>query len=518
MINIYSRYMNKTWLTQLHFLTQVGDEVPTIFSHAVIDQTRRIITNGINDTAQSRKEVEWVTIDGIGSKDLDDAIWAERTSKWYRAYIHISDVAEAIPIYSPIDLEALRRTTSIYRRDNVIPMIPEWLSNDLLSLDGKRKNNTITLQIDLDSEWVPFDSDIYESRFTSHKRYDYDSFHSDASDPDSTYYGTLNLLSEITQKLHKNRAMQGWSLYPSIEDQPDITSHESSHTQKIKTHKNAHKIVEACMVLANHTLWTYMATNELLWIFRQHSALDEGAFYTPKSGPHRWLAINTGYTHGTSPIRRVADLVNHRILKAHKRWDKPPYEQKTVRTIVTHTNKTLLRIATLWQEMDIGKKTIDRYTNRLWDRLGTNDLWHFIRRASQDKGYRIPTLIRDTILEDINDHNSATWHWAVWIILLWDDITLKKALHHAVIVQKRISALSFLNILVHTRLIRWTPTIFSLHEASESDKFETQMHLPQSKVISYTVGIGKVSSMEEVRWRARGQLVQRIFKHYMWIK
>ena len=79
------------------------------------NQTRLIEQNGINDQAVRRKYEEGISIDGIESLDLDDAIWVEKTSTGYAVFVHISDVTEAVPIYTPLDLEALKRTTSIYR-------------------------------------------------------------------------------------------------------------------------------------------------------------------------------------------------------------------------------------------------------------------------------------------------------------------------------------------------------------------------------------------------------------------
>lgn len=85
------------------------------YSPYAMNQTRLIEKNGINDEAVMRKYEEGVSIDGIESLDLDDAIWVEKTSAGYAVFVHISDVTEAVPMYTPLDIEALKRTTSIYR-------------------------------------------------------------------------------------------------------------------------------------------------------------------------------------------------------------------------------------------------------------------------------------------------------------------------------------------------------------------------------------------------------------------
>lgn len=112
-----------------------SDYLPTDFSAYSKNQVNNILTKWINDQAIYRHNIQWITIDWKESLDLDDAIWAERISEWYCLWIHISDVSEYIPIFSPLDLEALKRTTSIYRKNHIINMILEELSNWHISLN-----------------------------------------------------------------------------------------------------------------------------------------------------------------------------------------------------------------------------------------------------------------------------------------------------------------------------------------------------------------------------------------------
>jgi len=129
--------------------------ISDIFTPYHNNQVIRLLNEGINDQAISRQEVIGISIDGAESKDLDDAIYAERTKKGYCLWVHIADVAEVVEIFSPIDLEALKRTTSIYGKDEVIPMIPFELSNGMLSLDtngDEERKLTMTLQMELDRQ------------------------------------------------------------------------------------------------------------------------------------------------------------------------------------------------------------------------------------------------------------------------------------------------------------------------------------------------------------------------------
>lgn len=170
------------------------------YSPYALNQTRLIERNGINDQAVRRKYEEGVSIDGIESLDLDDAIWVEKTSKGYAVFVHISDVTEAVSTYTPLDIEALKRTTSIYRKEGVINMFPPLLSQNLLSLNEIGEKLTLSMQIDLNENGQIRDFHVYESVFKNKKRYDYESFVDDFMNPDSENHDTLQLMYEIARK------------------------------------------------------------------------------------------------------------------------------------------------------------------------------------------------------------------------------------------------------------------------------------------------------------------------------
>lgn len=500
-------------MKKLHFLDSIPEDIPNIFPKEVMEQASEIKKNGIDDTAISRQLVQGITVDGITSLDLDDAIWAERTEKWYRLSVHISDVAEAIEIHSPIDLEAIKRTTSIYRKDYIIPMIPQALSNELLSLNGQQENLTLSVDIDINMDGHVIASRLYESRFHSHKRYDYESFAEDAWNPDAQNYTSIALLDEIATLLHHNRIKRGWQLYLDIEDYPLRIAGQKNLT----SHKNPHRIIEATMIAANHQIWQFLSNNNLRWLFREHLALDEKASYVSEYAAHRWLAISW-YTHFTSPIRRIADLVNHRVIKAFLRHEPSPFLSETLWKIVTYTNKTVLRIQTFGKEIDHeekGRKILERYRNAHGDALVSHHFSPYVRRASREKEYRLPHCIRQTILDDINNQESKTWYWSVGMILLWSDITLKDALYHAVIQDRRISPISFLNILAHTKLFRGESLLFLLDEHTDGKEFFIKIQLPDQTILHRQENVGKIGRMENIKWVARQKLCEKIFRHYM---
>ena len=139
------------------------------YSPYALQQARNIVKYWTIDKAKHREFVEWISIDAKESKDLDDAIWAEKYSNWYKVWIHISDPTENIKKYSPLDLEALKRTTSIYRTNDILNMYPPELANDIFSLKEWREKLTITVEVDLDFEWNIKNFEVYESVFKNKK-------------------------------------------------------------------------------------------------------------------------------------------------------------------------------------------------------------------------------------------------------------------------------------------------------------------------------------------------------------
>ena len=116
-----------------------------------------------------------VTIDGEDAKDLDDAITLSRKGKNYLLGVHIADVSEYVTEYSPLDKEALKRGTSVYLVDRVIPMLPHQLSNGICSLNQGCDRLALSCIMEVDPSGKVVDHQIAETLINVDHRMTYTS-------------------------------------------------------------------------------------------------------------------------------------------------------------------------------------------------------------------------------------------------------------------------------------------------------------------------------------------------------
>lgn len=306
-----------------------------------LNQAKSIIDNWINDQAVKRYLAYWITIDWINSISLDDAIWVEKTIKWYAVFVHISDVTEAVPIYTPLDIEALKRTTNIYTRECVISMLPNNISHWLLSLNKDWNKLTLSIRIDLNDLWEIVNFDVYESYFRNIRRYSYESFMSDYLNRDHEFYKELKLMNEIADKRIRMRTSK-WTIIESNDKNDWIYDDLKINTNVNKIPK---KIIREFMILTNICAAIICVKNNYNSIFICNDLPNWKKYYSNNAW---WLHVwhsSINYSHCTSPIRRYADIVLHRILKiVHLRWEKNPYTKEEIWEIAKHINDIWAKI------------------------------------------------------------------------------------------------------------------------------------------------------------------------------
>ena len=355
-----------------------GYELPVEFPDEVMKFTNNI-TNVVDEKDKAGRldlrNVQTVTIDGEDAKDLDDAITVTKNGDIYQLGVHIADVSHYVTEYSPLDIEALSRGTSVYLVDRVIPMLPHKLSNGLCSLNQGEDRLALSCIMDIDEKGTVLSHKIAETVINVDRRMSYTSVKKILVDKDEEQikeYEALipmfKLMDELAEILRAKRKTRG-----SIDfDFPEtkITLDEEGHTIDVKPYDRnaATKIIEDFMLIANETVAEDYFWQEIPFVYRSHENPDperimklatfinnfgyslkvtaedihpkelqklltkiEGtdeenlisrltlrsmkrAQYTTECIGHFGLAAKY-YCHFTSPIRRYPDLQIHRIIK-----------------------------------------------------------------------------------------------------------------------------------------------------------------------------------------------------------
>lgn len=321
------------------------------------------------------RDVRMVTIDGEDAKDLDDAVSIERLDNGrYRLGVHIADVSHYVREKNPLDKEALKRGTSVYLIDRVIPMLPKKLSNGICSLNPKVDRLTLSCIMDIDSSGKVLDHEIVESVIRTNERMTYTDvtkiLKDNAPELSKRYEYLLDdfkAMEELCNILYKKRTKRGAIDFEFEESK--IILNEFGKPIDIKPYEReiANRIIEEFMLVCNETVAEHMFWSHLPFVYRIHEDPDEEklekfrefiynlgyivkwngevkprnlqeilekvrgkkeetvvstlllrsmmrAKYSPECVGHFGLAAKY-YCHFTSPIRRYPDLQIHRIIK-----------------------------------------------------------------------------------------------------------------------------------------------------------------------------------------------------------
>lgn len=352
--------------------------LPEEFPGAVKTQLKQIPDEVTKDSWAGRKDLRdlpTVTIDGEEAKDLDDAISIERAGEGYLLGVHIADVSHYVQEHTPLDEEALKRGTSVYLVDRVIPMLPHKLSNGICSLNEGEDRLALSCLMEIDSQGNVTGHEIAETVIRSDRRMTYTAVNAIVTDHDpqvtaeyAEFAELFLLMKELADILRKKRHARGSIDFDFPESK--ILLDEKGKPTEIKAYERnaATRIIEDFMLLANETVAEDYFWQELPFLYRTHDKPDEdrmkrlGTFinnfgyvlrmpggqvypkeiqklldkvegtpeellisrltlrsmkqakYTIENTGHFGLAARY-YTHFTSPIRRYPDLQIHRIMK-----------------------------------------------------------------------------------------------------------------------------------------------------------------------------------------------------------
>lgn len=337
------------------------------------------------------------TIDPVDAKDFDDALSFNRLENGHiEIGVHIADVSHYVRPGSAMDVEALKRSNSVYLVDRVVPMLPEQLSNMACSLRPKEDKFSFSAVFEMDEEGKVYNQWFGKTVIHSDRRFSYEEAQEIIEGKDGDFKEEILTLDKIAKILRKARLKNGALNIESEEMRFKLD--EKGHPVEIviKTSKDAHKLIEEFMLLANRKVATFVAApkkgrDPVPFVFRVHDKPDPAkialfslfidkfghkieysnpdkiassinkllediqlsnehsliqsmairsmakATYDTTNIGHYGLAFDF-YTHFTSPIRRYADLVVHRILEEELTHQKHKYG-KELDTICKHISR-----------------------------------------------------------------------------------------------------------------------------------------------------------------------------------
>lgn len=346
------------------------------FPEAVVREAEATPSEVLEDEKRGRRDLtdrQIITIDGEDSKDLDDAVSIEKAAQGYRLGVHIADVSHYVREGSALDQEALKRGTSTYVVDRVVPMLPHLLSNGICSLNPKVIRLTLSCEMEINHAGQVESYEIYPSFIKTTERMTYTAVNGilDGDETVCQKYPSLvpmiRLMGECSALIRQRRHEAGAIDFEKEEAKILIDERGKIQDIQVRERKEAEKLIEDFMVCANECVARHCKYLEIPTLYRVHEVPDakkmrdfvrivqlmgrrfkgsveqvrplqlqqllesfrdepeypvistmllrtmQKAKYDPRCLGHFGLALDE-YAHFTSPIRRYPDLIVHRML------------------------------------------------------------------------------------------------------------------------------------------------------------------------------------------------------------
>lgn len=396
-------------------------DLPVEFSKKTLRQAENVSNEVSEADMYGRMDLrDWqmVTIDGEDAKDLDDAVSCVMEGENYRLGVHIADVGNYVQESSALDKEALKRGTSVYLTDRVIPMLPHRLSNGICSLNAGENRLALSCIMLINTKGQVIDHQIAETVINVNRRMSYTEVKKILEDHDEALclehaelVPMFERMKELAAILRKKRMKRGSIDFDFPETKIILDPYGKPLEIKPYERNTATKLIEDFMLIANETVAQEYFWQELPFVFRSHETPDperikklaafianfgltihsphedihpkelqkllakidgtpqealigrltlrsmRQAKYTADCLGHFGLAAQY-YCHFTSPIRRYPDLQIHRIIKDNLRGRMNERKKR-------HYDAILPEVAKHSSEMERRADEAERETDKL---------------------------------------------------------------------------------------------------------------------------------------------------------
>lgn len=351
-------------------------DLPEEFPTNVLEEAESISTKISQTEIKKRKDIRDIptfTIDPFDAKDFDDAISLRKLDNDITEIgVHIADVSHYVKPNSALEKEAYKRATSVYLVDRVIPMLPEKLSNGLCSLRPHEDKLCFSAIFQLSPEGKIMKEWFGRTVIHSDRRFTYEEAQERIESKEGDYADELNVLNDMAYKLRAKRFKEGSISFETAEVKFKLDENGTPIEVVPKIRKDAHKLVEDFMLLANRQVARHVFKQKedkqpKTFVYRVHeepnfdklrsfsefakrfgysmdfdsskvsdtlNKLGEDSLGKPEEQMLQSLAIRTmakakytteplghfglgfdHYSHFTSPIRRYPDVMVHRLLQ-----------------------------------------------------------------------------------------------------------------------------------------------------------------------------------------------------------
>ncbi len=370
-------------------------DLPFRFPENVLKESEKISEDITNEEIKKRwdfREVLTFTIDPEDAKDFDDAISFRKLDNGrYEIGVHIADVTHYVTPGNVLDGDAFDRATSVYLVDRTVPMLPERLSNALCSLRPNEDKLTFAAVFEMDDKAKVYKEWFGRTVIHSDHRFSYEQAQEVIESGTGTFADEIKILNQLHHVLRKERFKKGAVNFESTEVKFKLDEKGKPLAVVPKARKDAHKLIEEFMLLANRAVATFIfkmkkGEDKNTFVYRTHDLPNqekvedfarfakqfghnlqiesasisrslnnlmeeiEGkpeqnvlqslavramakAKYTTDAKGHFGLAFDH-YTHFTSPIRRYPDMMVHRLLQHYldggKSVAKKEYEERCI--------------------------------------------------------------------------------------------------------------------------------------------------------------------------------------------
>ena len=307
------------------------------FEEEVLKEAEELSGNITRVETSKRKDFRDIltfTIDPVDAKDFDDAISIRNLDNGnYEIGVHIADVSHFVKPNSILDKSAYARATSVYLPDRVNPMLPERISNELCSLRPHEDKYTfsvvfqITNRAEIKSTWIG------RTMIHSNHRFTYEEVQETIESKDGLHFKAILLLNDLAKQFRKKRFDNGAINFSSTEVRFKLDEHGKPIGIVVKESKDAHKLIEEFMLLANKSVAEYISKikvnkEPIPFPYRIHDSPDE-----EKLKPFAAFAKKFGYKFDIHNEKEIATSFNQLLTEVHGKPEQHVLEQLGIRTM-----------------------------------------------------------------------------------------------------------------------------------------------------------------------------------------